>query len=814
MFDAGGLPVEERQPGGLTVTRTFDQLGRLTGESGTGADADATVAFGWDLDGRRTSISHPDGTIGLAYDDRGLPATVTTPGRPDTTYTHDGAGRIVSRADGAGTTTFGYDARGLLDTIGDPLTGATVDHTHDPTGRLATVTYGTGADELVRTYGYDDAGRVASDTLTDTGGATVHATSYGYLASDHLETQTTTVPGSPVDGTHTYGYEPSGRIASWTPPGGTAVGYGYDPGGNRTDAGDVTYIFDGRNRLTTATSPSGTTGYSWTPAGLLDQIDDGTTIVEVTFDALGRMTGHAGVAYRYDGLGRIVDRTDTAGTTDLGYAGTGIDPVTIGTDTYTRDPSGSPVANSDGTAVGWVGRNRHGDITHTTTATGATLDAATTYSPWGEQAATDGQVGPLGFQGDLTDQVTGLVWQGARWYAPELAIFTARDTVFGQLDTPVTLNRFTYGFADPLRYFDPDGRYGFDGAQTTTNDDDGWQPTKQVLQANNMTATDWTGREVIVTVPHDAPGPVSPDPSRAYANITKSLLESFERGELGAEEANQRLQATQTRLERLRQARAAQVARCDTACLGGQVAGGLWDFGRGFADSSLGLAQTATCTYTPMRGDCRAMFGGMAQLPFNLATDPGATLQGIGAGLVNRDAMDQGTPYWLGTVGPDAALAALGAPALADDLTRTTSVTTATSTHRLGTVQSAQGARSLPVHRRGTLSATQARAFYLEGERGIAALADDLATRGVTARERALELIETRNSLRSHTRDLMANRKAADFLNRFYPNRTLNDLVGRAYHEKGLAGDELWGHLSESASRSNTGVNRMLGLEE
>lgn len=37
-----------------------------------------------------------------------------------------------------------------------------------------------------------------------------------------------------------------------------------------------------------------------------------------------------------------------------------------------------------------------------------------------------------------------------------------------------------------------------------------------------------------------------------------------------------------------------------------------------------------------------------------------------------------------------------------------------------------QGA-SLPLHRPGSLSAADARAFYLEGERGIAALADDLA---------------------------------------------------------------------------------------
>jgi hypothetical protein len=48
---------------------------------------------------------------------------------------------------------------------------------------------------------------------------------------------------------------------------------------------------------------------------------------------------------------------------------------------------------------------------------------------------------------------------GARWYDPTAAQFRTRDTVFGELQTPVSLNRYTYGFANPLLYWDPDGRF-------------------------------------------------------------------------------------------------------------------------------------------------------------------------------------------------------------------------------------------------------------------------------------------------------------------------------------------------------------------
>lgn len=121
------------------------------------------------------------------------------------------------------------------------------------------------------------------------------------------------------------------------------------------------------------------------------------------------------------------------------------------------------------------------------------------------------------------------------------------------------------------------------------------------------------------------------------------------------------------------------------------------------------------------------------------------------------------------------------------------------------------GAR-LPVHQPGSLSNAEARAIYLEGERGIASLADDLAARGVAPRGRALQLIETRNSLRTQARNLMADRDAAALLDVTDPNRTLSQLVGNAYRNKGLTGDDLWNYLADSASRSRPSVNDAFGL--
>lgn len=119
---------------------------------------------------------------------------------------------------------------------------------------------------------------------------------------------------------------------------------------------------------------------------------------------------------------------------------------------------------------------------------------------------------------------------------------------------------------------------------------------------------------------------------------------------------------------------------------------------------------------------------------------------------------------------------------------------------------------SLPLFKNASLSDVEARKFYLEGERQIGNLNGYLKQQLLSAQDRALELIDTRNSLRTKTRDLMADQERANLLKFTDPNLTAEQLVEKA-QAKGLAGDEVWEYLSESSSRSRASVNQSLGVK-
>ncbi len=444
-YNAAGFPTTEVRPGAVTVIKSYDNLNRLTGESGTGTGVvSATRSFQYDLGGRLTVV----GGQTLGYDSRNNLRTATgTMG--SSTYTYDLVNRMTGRTDAAGTSTFDWTARSQLLSI--VTNSTTTGYTWYPSGELDTVTY---PGSTSRKYMYDDLGRPVSDVVKNSSAVTISSRLYEYNEDSTVKKTTITQPGNTAAGVYLYGYDRGARLTSMTSPSNVVTNYGYDLAGNRTTAGSATFVYDARNRLM---SGGGTT-YNWTPRGTLSSTT-GTGAATYVHDGLDRLTQAGTVTYAYDSLDRVATRTVGGVATAFSYAGVEMDPVAEGTVTkYLRGPSGQSVHGivRNGTMT-IAGMDRHGDVSFTLSTAGAITDTKVS-DPFGKTLAATGTVPNVGFQSDYTDPTSGLVWMGARWYNPNTGTFTARDTVPGSVGAYATMNRYTYGLNNPVTFNDPTGR--------------------------------------------------------------------------------------------------------------------------------------------------------------------------------------------------------------------------------------------------------------------------------------------------------------------------------------------------------------------
>ncbi|MFJ9902304.1 LamG-like jellyroll fold domain-containing protein [Streptomyces sp. NPDC101152] len=454
-YDADGRQHTITRPGGVTLTESYDDSGRLTGESGSGAEAaTATRSFSYDDDGRPTAVSAPTGTDTFTYDDRGLLLTMGGPGG-SATYAYDANGDIATRTDATGTATFGYDADSRVNSETDPLTGTTATLTYTQLGQPKTVTYGTNG--ATRGYDYNALHQLTADTLKTPSGSTEASAAYTYNADGQIATRTTT--GTAGSGTSTYDYDYAGRLKSAT-TGSSTTSYGYDANGNRTSAGSTTATYNARNQLTSVTNGPATTTYGYTARGTTSSVTSSGSTTTFTSDAFDELTGTStGSSYGYDGLGRLTTAASGGRNATFTYADGTNNAVSDGAQDFARDPAGGLLAVSaaDGTGAGLALTDSHGDVTGTFTATGTALTGSTAYDAYGTPTATSGTRTDLGYQSGWTDPGTGYVNAAARWYNPANGDFTSADTVTNPATPAVNANPYAYGNDDPLDATDTSG---------------------------------------------------------------------------------------------------------------------------------------------------------------------------------------------------------------------------------------------------------------------------------------------------------------------------------------------------------------------
>jgi large repetitive protein len=517
-YDATGQVATLSSPGGVTVTNTYNSIGKLTSQTGSGADAPTTDrTFGYDTGGRLTSASAPGGSDTFTLDDRGLLLSTAGPSGTSS-FSYDADGLMTARADAAGTTNYTNDADDRLATITDASTGATLTYTYNSLSQVSQIGYGTGNN--YRTIDYDHKHRLKTDTLKTSAGSTIASIAYGYDSNDNVATKTTT--GFAGASTNTYTYDWGNRLTSWN-NGTNTSNYTYDHSGNTTQAGTQTFAFNARNQSLTG---AGST-FNYTARGTLASQVTGGTTVSTTNDAFAQTVTQGTQTYAYDALGRVVtDATSGGGTRTLTYTGTGNTLAGDGTSTYSRDPAGGLVGVKTGSSGVLAWTDKHTDVVADFTANGTSLAGSVTYGPLGTVVTTTGMTGNLGYQSGWTESSSGRVNMAARWYNSATGHFDNRDTVANNpVPGSVNANQYAYGNDNPMTMVDPDGHRAFD-----TDPDDGrmtfYSPSPN---HDGSYVTGHQGKRVDRYAryrPHHTP-PKQPDPQQRSKNADAALTKLF-----------------------------------------------------------------------------------------------------------------------------------------------------------------------------------------------------------------------------------------------------------------------------------------------
>jgi len=304
--DGSGTPSYES-----TISDTYDDGGRLIR---TEDSADGTITRTYDELDRLTSESSPQGTVGYTYDASGRRATMTVSAQPPVTYTYDDANRLVQVAQGSAIAAMAYDDAGRRTTLTLP-NGIVVVYSYDGASRIGNITYNLGPQVLGDlTYSYDAAGNrvgvggswartalpdaVSSATYDAANELTQHETTMlTYDANGNLTT----------DGLNSYVWDARNQLAGMTGPAVT-VSFQYDPLGRRTrkvvNGTPTEFLYDDLN-------PVEELSQGTVQASLLHGLGLDEHFVRI--DAAGTRS------FLTDALGSTLALTDTSGVVETAY---------------------------------------------------------------------------------------------------------------------------------------------------------------------------------------------------------------------------------------------------------------------------------------------------------------------------------------------------------------------------------------------------------------------------------------------------------------------------------------------------------------
>jgi len=393
---------------------TYDPRTRLLqGESNSDGQ---TITYTYDSYQRPATFNTFKRTYTLAYTDKDSTVdSLTYPDGSKVNYSYDNKGRLLSvDTPNMGKVVYTYSSSTNGNEYGIKYpNGLTSQKTFNSFGEVQKTTFNKNGNSIFKeARQYDGFGNVSG--ISKVTPSASETSSYQYDKIDRLKTETSQTTGQ--------------------------KSYSYDKRGNReTFEGPLasfpqahTLKYDVLNRVKSFTnSESGRNleaVYTYYPGGL-----------RASKNVNGEIT-----RYVYWN-GRIIEELDGANQSKAKNI--------WGNELLYREIGGS----SEGQKKGFYLTNGHGDVIHVVNEMGDIINSYD-YDSWGNILfKEEGMNNPFTYTGEVYDKESNLYYLRARYYDPSVGRFISEDTNKGQVDNPLTLNRYTYVHNNPIRYYDPTG---------------------------------------------------------------------------------------------------------------------------------------------------------------------------------------------------------------------------------------------------------------------------------------------------------------------------------------------------------------------
>ena len=444
-----------------------------------GQPEEAVRDIDYDLADNVISIVDPNSSLAFTYDllnRRETASTASSPNQPAVTLTasYDVNGNRFTLDDPTGQSTFTYDELNRLTDILTPSLQA-ISISYDVLSRRIGVSQPNGVDTSLAS---DTANRLTDIAHVLGGVTTVSSFAYGHDSVNKRTSLTQTRPVS-VQTALAYVYDDLDRLTQATNPQVAAPDetFGYDPVGNRLnrDGQVVDSTFDAANRLIEDEQFCYAYDLNGNLASKTAKVAGACTggVTTYTFDIENRLVridfaGGGFAEYRYDGLGRRIEKDVNGAVTRYVYDGSNIlleyDGLNVLVARYTHGPGiDDPVMlerdlDSSGTfepaETFFYHADGLGSVTELTDSTGA-VARTLVYDSYGQISQDTGGISqPFTYTGREFDSESGFYFYRARYYDPATGRFISEDSIGFQSGD---LNLYRYVFNNPINFIDPFG---------------------------------------------------------------------------------------------------------------------------------------------------------------------------------------------------------------------------------------------------------------------------------------------------------------------------------------------------------------------